>query len=424
MHLQNVTFNAWLRGHGEKAPAERWLRELYPWPVLAKVDCDAQHVGRVQRIAYDGALYEVTLQSVQWQPQHGTFRYRLLVETDGLGWHSRSFSDKFDMCGTPEGAFVTLFHAEKREPLEKIGKAFFGRRWDNLGAHPFKSLAVSRFLAASIVGQVVEDVFQDPELTHYPGARLVGGMAPMFAKGSELWIGHRFFSEQAYEWARRSAGSASRVVVLYFADTKYQFKTKLPSGVEVLSITKFDMIELGGRYKDLIRILLRGLEIPNNIVDPKKLASIVTGQMEVPPRPILEADVHEALAALKCPCTSKSEFRYQLAAAVVLNAWIEEERRLGFVCRKKFYAFKQKIGILVKWAADARLSDVKIWAEAQSKGPILYVRIDNVDFSFHAIPEASAYLNSGGDTPIWSGVRLKPIAPLVLAWARTLRSSI
>jgi hypothetical protein len=132
--------------------------------------------------------------------------------------------------------------------------------------------------------------------------------------------------------------------------------------------------------------------------------------------------VHEALAALKRPCTSKSEFRYQLAAAVVLNAWIEDERRLGFVGRKKFYAFKQKIGALVKWAADVRLRGVRIWTEVESKKPILYVRIDGVDFSFHAIPGANAFLDAGYNALTWSGVRLKPIAPIVLRWARAMRS--
>ena len=260
MRLRYVTFATWLRSHGEKDPDERWLRELYPWPVLAQVDCDAKSVGRTQRIAYDGADYEVTLVSVRWQPQLGTFKYRLLVESDGLGWHSRSFSDEFDMCGTPDGAFVTLFHTKKEEPLEKIAKAFFGRRWGNIKADWFRTLAVSRFLAASIVGQVAEQAFPDVALTHYPGARLVGGVTPMFASGRDLWIGYRFFSENAHEWVRRSAGSASRVVALYFADTKYQFRTDLPSGAEVHSIAQLDATELGGRYEEFIRVLLRGLE--------------------------------------------------------------------------------------------------------------------------------------------------------------------
>jgi hypothetical protein len=142
-----------------------------------------------------------------------------------------------------------------------------------------------------------------------------------------------------------------------------------------------------------------------------------------PPSPVLEADVHEALAALKRPCSSKSELRYQLAAAVVLNIWIEDERRLGFVGRKKFYAFKQKVGALVQWAANARPEGVRIWAEAGSKEPILYIRIDDVDFSFHAIPGTNAFLAAGNKALTWSGVRLKPIAPIVFAWARALRSA-
>ena len=138
--------------------------------------------------------------------------------------------------------------------------------------------------------------------------------------------------------------------------------------------------------------------------------------------PIAEADVSEALAALKRPCTSKSEFRYQLAAGVLLNAWIEEERRLGFVRRKKFYAFKQQIGALVKWAVNEGLPGTRVWADTESIRPILYIRIDDVDFSFHAIPNTNDFLESGIHTPIWSGVRLKPIAPIVLEWARAMRN--
>src|SRR5262249_42861390 len=149
------------------------------------------------------------------------------------------------------------------------------------------------------------------------------------------------------------------------------------------------------------------------VLNTDQLASVVRGQSKAPPAPILEADVHEALAALKCPCTSKSELRYQLAAAVVLNAWIEDERRLGFVGRKKFYAFKQKVGTLVRWAANAKLLGVRIWAETVSSKPILFVRIDDVDFSFHAIPDAHTFLDQGNSVS-WSGVRLKPIAPIVL----------
>jgi len=420
MKLQNVTFVNWMVGHPQKESEERWLRELYPWPVLAQVECDTQYIGRVQHIIYAGVEYEVTLKSIRWQPRHGTFKYRLLVESEGLGWHARSFCDEYDMCGAPDGTFVTVFHAKKEEPLEKIAKAFFGRKWGNIKAESFRSLTVSRFLAASIAVEVAELAFRNVRLEHYPHARLIGGESPMLASGRDLWVGHRFFSEDAYAWARRNAGKASHVIALYFADTKYQFRTDLPSGAEVQSIAQLDSTELGGRYADLILSLLRGLEIPTETPSIEELALIVLGRVPVPDTPVSEADVHEALASLKHPCGSKAELRYQLASGVVLNAWIEEERRHGFSERKSFYAFKQKIGTLVKWAAEANFPGVHLWAELLPGRvtPILYARIDDVDFSFHAIPFARDLL--GYEQLTWGGVRLKPIAPIVLAWARSL----
>jgi hypothetical protein len=348
----------------------------------------------------------------------------MLVESEGLGWHSRSFSDEFDICGTPDGTFVTVFHTEREEPLEKIARTFFSRTWDRLGSGSFRCLAVSRYLAASIVSQVVQDAFQEFPLTHYPGGRLLRGMAPMFASGRDFCVGYRFFSEDAYAWARRNARSASRVVGVYFADTTHQFRTDLPSGTEVHSIAQLDANELGGEYEEFIRVILRGLQLPGSDLPPGERARVVLGLDQVPPMSVSEADVNEALAGLKRPCTSKEDLRYQLASAVVLNRWIEEERQLGFVHRKKFYAFKQQVGALAKWAADARMPGVRMWTEAESgaKATILFIRIDNVDFSFHAIPGAGAFRAKGSEVLTWSGVRLKPIAPIVLAWARALRS--
>lgn len=427
MRLRNVTFANWLRSHGHKDPKERWLRELYPWPVLAQVDCDENNVGRSQRILHDGVEFDVVLKGVRYQETHGTFKYHLLVESEGLGWHSRSFADEFDMCGTPDGTFVTVFHRKKEEPLEKIARAFFQRRWKDLGRNTFKNLAVSRFLAASIAGQIAEEVLHSSPLQHYPNARLLGGPAPMLASGADLWIGYRFWSEGAHEWARRSAGNATKVVALYFADTKHQFRTTLPGGAIVRSLTELDSVNLGGKYADFIRILLRGLELPTSSPQPDQLAAIISGTVAAPVCSLSEADVTESLAALKRGCNDKAELRYQLAASVVLNTWIESERRLGFVQRRNFYAFKQRVDSLANWALMAAPKGVAVWAEeapSSRETPLLYVRVDDVDFSFHAIPLAKQLLDRASHPRLeWRGVRLKPIAPLVLAWARSLLSS-
>ena len=421
MRLNGVSFENWLRSHTHKVPKERWLRELYPWPILAEVDCDEGLIGVTQQIRYDFTEYEATLRSVHWQPNHGTFKYRVFVESNGLGWHSRAVCDEYDMCGSPDGTFITLFHRKKQEPLERIARAFFSRRWSGLSRHDFKSLAVSRFLAASIVSEVAKRAYVDAGLAHYPRSRIAGGSSPMFASGPDLWLGFRFFSEDAYAWARRSARKAKRVVALYFADTKYQFRTDLPSSSFVRSVYEVDA-ESGCELQDLILALLRRLELPTEVPSIARLEEIVRGRVQVSTVQVSESDVHEALAVLRSPCHSKGALRYQLAAGVILNAWIESERRLGFVKRKKFYAFKQRIGALMRWAETNSLPGVDLWYErvVGTSQPIAFFRIDGVDFSFHAVTGVQDKRFADPNHFTWSGVRLKPIAPLVLRWARLL----
>src|SRR5260370_23273908 len=265
VRLRNVTFSNWVRSHSDKHHKERWLREWSPGPILAKVDCDPSCIGQSQPIPYDGVDFDVTLKSVQFQVARGTYRYRLFVESSGLGWHARSYSDEYDMCGSSDGNFVTVFHNKKEEPLEKIAKAFFSRQWNKLNPKTIKTLTVSRFLAATIAGEVAQLSYPKTALVHYPLARLFGA-APMLAEGESMWIGYRFFSEDAYAWARRSAGLAEQVVCLYFADTKYQFRTDLPAGVMVHSVSSLDSSQLAGSNSEFIRILLRGVALPNESV--------------------------------------------------------------------------------------------------------------------------------------------------------------
>ena len=243
----------------------------------------------------------------------------------------------------------------------------------------------------------------------------------MLASGTDLWLGFRFFSEDAFAWARSNAGNASQIVAFYFADTKYQFKTDLPHGALVHSVSQVDA-ELGGEYQDLILSLLRRLELPKDIPPLSSLEAIIHGHVTTPTMPVSDLDVNEALAALKRPCNSKAELRYQLAAGVVLNAWIENERALGFRQRKKFYAFKQRIRTLLRWAVENPVPGISYWVEylSDSQGPIVYIRIDGVDFSFHAIPSLHELAFRDQQPSTWSGVRLKPVAPLVLGWARHL----
>ncbi len=422
MQIRNISFDSWLRSHQHKKPKERWLRELYPWPVFGKIACGKSWIDVPQSIVHDGVVYVATLRSAKWQPSHGTYRYRLHLLSKGLGWHARSFDDKFDLCATRDGQFVTLFHCNKQEPLERIARAFFSRRWDLLKSLEYRSLAVSRFLAASLGVEVALRVYEDTPLTHYPNARVACSGVPMLAHGRKLWIRHHFFAEAAYSWARRNADRVEMIQALYFADTKYQYKRDLPANAKVHSIAELDSTFLNGEYYDLIITLARHIDLPSKKRIDSGVEDMLKGTVKAEPQQITEADVHEALASLRRPCRDKDELRYQLAAGIVLNAWIEEERALGYRKRKKFYAFKKRIAELVDWAVTADLDGVYIWSEQieSSAPPLVFIRIDEVDFSFHALPVSeNVHMQI---KRCWNGVRLKPIAPIVLSWARMLVS--
>jgi hypothetical protein len=65
--------------------------------------------------------------------------------------------------------------------------------------------------------------------------------------------------------------------------------------------------------------------------------------------------------------------------------------------------------------------DVQVYVE---RGGLVYVSIRGLQFSFHAIPRTSvisAYECSKQNVPqAWAELRLQPVAPLVLKWARAL----
>jgi hypothetical protein len=424
MKLQDVTFERWMASHPEKPARERWLRELYPWPVIAEVDYAEGLVGSHQHIRHDGVDYEVTLTDVRWQPEHGTFRYAIRIACDGLGWNARSFDDPFHVCARPDGSFVTLFHASKHERLEKVARAFFERRWEMIDQDVAQTLAVSRFLSAALISRMLEDAYGLDNLSYHPTSRLTRSGSPLFVRrDGALWLGYRYFSEDAFAWARVNAGKAPKVTAIYLADTKYQFRTDLPAGAYVKSAAALDEETLHGQYDDLILALQRRVELTRQMPDRDQMAAILRGEIAHGPILVSEADVHEALAAIRLTCHTKEDLRYILAASVVLNSWIESERHAGFPQRKRFYAFKQRVSELAAWANTSSLDGVAVWSERGSADitPLVCIRIDGIDFSFHAIPQSHELPTGDAIGLAWSGVRLKPVAPLVLAWARRLR---
>jgi hypothetical protein len=379
----------------------------------------AAHTARRSRLSGD------VDRDPRYQPEPDTWVYSIHVACDGLGWHARSYDDPFRVVASPEGRFVTLIR-RGTDPLQKLGKAFLARGWEDVDAALAQTLSASRYLSAALIGEMLEDAYGHRELLSHPTSRLTRSASPLFvSKDGDLWLGYRYFSEDAYIWARRHASKAAHLRALYIADTKYQFRTDLPEGALVQSASAFDRDMLEGRYAEQIRVLQRRVELSPRRQEDAQMPMILAGEIAAEPVAVGEGDVHEALTGIHILCHTKADLRYCLACAVVLNVWIEEERRTGFRGRKKFYAaFKPRVAELARWAQAANLEGVLTWYEsgADQVSPLICFRIDNVDFTFQAIPIPDG-ISAGGGSQAWRGVRLKPIAPLVLTWARTLRDA-
>ena len=109
-----------------------------------------------------------------------------------------------------------------------------------------------------------------------------------------------------------------------------------------------------------------------------------------------------------------------------MNAWLSElSNAPGTKAKKKkFYAFKEALGMILDKCVHIDSERVLICHLPQTggEGPLTLVRIDEIDYSFHQIPSKFSNIPIRNDVE-WNGNRLKPVAPLVLARARERRDS-
>ncbi len=146
--------------------------------------------------------------------------------------------------------------------MKGLHRHSFSRRWNDISQEEFKSLSVSRFLTASLVSNIIDRAYEGDELCYYPLSRLVNGSSPNVCTRIRLWIGYRFFSENAYHWARKASSLAQIVVCFYFADTKHQFDTTIPENASVIPITQFDACNLAGESQGSHTHILRQMGKP------------------------------------------------------------------------------------------------------------------------------------------------------------------
>ena len=122
--------------------------------------------------------------------------------------------------------------------------------------------------------------------------------------------------------------------------------------------------------------------------------------------------------------TEKGDAAYFFACANLLNAALSGKYGSSVTVKnlsKEVYSFKAKVGHVVEALMVTPIDGVDIYVE--EGGPV-YVKVGEIQFSFHAIPQTpivETFARSKRNRKQeWSGVRLQPIAPLVLDWGRAM----
>lgn len=256
----------------------------------------------------------------------------------------------------------------------------------------------------------------DPEVKFSPST-FVGELEAALFASSDLVIGYRYYQDQAYAWCRRQEEAGRKALCLYTAASLFQFNTQKPENSEVISLVKFDSLYCNRKFKRQIDRITHLLDAPRDCSD-QDWAHLLSNEM--PPKlEISNSEIHESLQALNLSVQSVDDLRYLMAAGVVLNEWLRDVVKSSSKL-KKFYAFKEELGKIINNNVDLDSSRVTVWRGLGDGVQPVYVRIDSVDFSFHAIPLKNKNIKVHDDLE-WTGFRLKPIAPLVLAWARRQR---
>jgi hypothetical protein len=139
---------------------------------------------------------------------------------------------------------------------------------------------------------------------------------------------------------------------------------------------------------------------------------------------ITTSELREAKAGLGRIISTTGDAAYVLACANLLNAALNKKLHL-YKGRERLdkdvYAFKAELGVSIEQLARSPLTNIQFYVAADD---LVLVRVRGIQFSFHAVPQTEclrSYVTSHASAPQeWSGIRLQPIAPLVLRWARAL----
>ena len=442
MEVSSIDFDTWCKNHPQDHDA-KWCRELYPWEVFQRIDYDHSTLNTQQTIVVANEAYTATIEKcyvAENERINYVIRLRSVPSSRSQEWNQRAWNDLFHFVVDPSGYFITLY-TEKKDPSKVLLRKFLSSMLADIES--VRSLPISSLLFRSLISYAAHDSYAGlqrfnsfpvlPALVGRENRQIQplrqGTYEPFLSKDRDLWVVASFTEEKAHRQALRIAGQAKKLIVVFCHPTFTQHHRCVDRSSSVVSLSEFLRMlspAIHRRYIQQARFLLNHLrQEPDERGKPltsDAIFNIIKTQQE--PIPIHTSDLREAKAGLGMIVTTTGDAAYVCACANLLNAALNQRLKTydgSLKLAKEVYSFKAIFGRAIEDIIWRPPPDVRVYVE---RGGPVYVSIRGLQFSFHAIPRTSvisAYECSKQNAPqAWAELRLQPVAPLVLKWARAL----
>jgi hypothetical protein len=441
MRIHSVSFETWLANHPPDHGA-RWCRELYPWGAFEKLDYAPAARNVIQPVAVGTERFLATVTD-SFLGANGRWNFMIQLKSDARTvseqWQHRQWNDVFQLVAAPDGTFVTLF-TKKTDPSKELLRRFMAGGLERV--EQSRCLPLSGMLFRSLISYAAEDIFGNlasnvnvvftRRTDSFSPSKPIDRRAsfePFLSQGSNLWISYSYTEEKAHRLALTLAGACRRLVVVYCQPTFTKHHRCSDLTAQIVSLSEF--LGMGSwsvrvRYLPQVRFLLNNLQLrddPGLLSPEADLRARILGGNEREIE-ITTSNLREAKAGLGRVIATKGDAAYVLACANLLNAALNKKLRLyrgAQRLEKEVYSFKAHLCKSLEQIAEHAPQGTDMHVAPDD---LILVRVNGIQFSFHAIPRtpslrAYAALERNG-LQEWSGIRLQPVASLVLAWARAI----
>jgi hypothetical protein len=437
MILVNATYEQWKLNHQENHPA-KWYRKFYPFKLFGRLDFAPGKVGVRQQQRFGRCQYIAEVESIELQP-NGRYKAVVRVLTEPAvqagKWDFRSWDCRFEVIYSSEGRFITVF-ASKLDPTKDLVTRFMKGTFDRIEVQ--RSAPLSEALAEALVVNIAEQLFpggagdmdfeQHPkgvrDLVEHPNLprKPSSWRPPVYSVNRSLWICCAHSEERAHRVAYCVANQCERLIVVYVNPTfTRHHRCKYPE-TEVISL-----FELSRRLPEHLRrdyarqiLFLQNYLVTQQQSDSRRLLAEIKAPLQQE-YPIRKPDLVESLSVMRTSPRNAAEFFHFIAGMNLINAWLARSQSAAAAEARLFrdmYYFKAYLAEILTVVVTCRHDWGRVYVDKQ----VVIVELEGLQFSFHHVPLSDGllrYAASSENSPIvWSGKRLQPVAPLVLAYAR------